>query len=527
MSAGQYSYQQSRIRLAGTVTGMKVFPARGVSFVIVLLIIAGFSVSCGCLSANPPAGAATADSVTLPDAGLRIITEDLPPFSYTGTGGRVTGQSADVVNAILVRLNKTGEIEIQPWDTGYRAALAGPGVALFSTARTGEREHLFKWAGPVASFDYMLYARNGSAIRINSLEGARNAGTIGVVKGDARQAFLEQNNFSRLATCDSDAECLRNLLAGKSDLWLGSTTDADTTARKERIDPGSFTAVYPVRTVALYIAFSNDTPDSVVSAWQGALDTMKRDGTYDAIRKKYGTGGGADNGVIAAGSGADPALAAICDGTDGKLETVLRTYEVMAFTTDVKSQDWQKISPLLRTLETNEPDVLTWYARPDGSYYTVADGLTTANLKSRSYFPVVLNGSESVGTVVVSKATGRNAAIVAVPVKEGSSVTGVLGASVYLDLLTDEFRSEVPSSYVFYAIDREGTYALHSDKGQISRDTATVSQGTSYGDALRQVRAAESGTVTYDDGGIRYNAVFRTSPLTGWKFVVAWPEGGA
>ncbi len=138
--------------------------------------------------------------------------------------------------------------------------------------------------------------------------------------------------------------------------------------------------------------------------------------------------------------------------------------------------------------------MLTWYARPDGSYYTVADGLTSANLKNRSYFPVVLAGKESVGTVVVSFATGRNAGIVAVPVKNQGAVTGVLGSSVYLDTLTGTLRDEIPAPFVFYAIDTGGAFALHSDRAQISRNVTQIGTDTSFGRALVQMRAQDAGT---------------------------------
>jgi hypothetical protein len=495
----------------------------------VLVIITCLLIVCGCLSASPQGSTQAATTAPAADAGIRLITEDLPPFSYAGAGGVVTGQSADVVNGVLSRMNQKADIVILPWEEGYQAALAGPKVALFSTARTAEREHLFRWAGPIASFDYMLYAKNGSSVRVSSLEGAKKAGSIGVVKDDARHQFLQQNNFSGIVTCDSDAACMRSLLAGTTDLWLGSTANAAATAREEGIDPVSFTAIYPVRTVDLYIAFSNDTPDSVVVAWQDALDGMKRDGTFDAIRKRYGTDGSVvTDATAAAGTGAaEMALSAMVARTDGRLKTVLVTYKALSLTADAKSKDWQKIRPLLSAVEENEEDVIGWYANPDGSYYIVADGLTTANLQSRSYFPVVLAGSDSVGTVVVSKSTGRNAAVVAVPVKDGNTVTGVLGASVYLDTLADTLRIDIPAPYVFYAIDRDGMFALHSDKGRISQDTATITAGSSYGDAIRQIRAQDSGSAAYDDGGIRYRAVFRSSPLTGWRFVVAWPDTGS
>jgi ABC-type amino acid transport substrate-binding protein len=461
------------------------------------------------------------------DAGLRIITEELPPFNYAGADGKAAGQSTDVVNGILTRLNQTASIEVLPWSQGYNLTSAGPRTVLYSTGRTDERETLFKWVGPVASMDYVLYARNGSGLQIGSLEAAKKAGPVGVVKDDARYQFLRENRFDTITTCDSDAGCLRNLTAGTTDLWLGSSADAAEIAGKEGIDVSAFVALYAVRTVPLYIAFSNDTPDSVVSGWQDALDAMKEDGTFDAIRKKYGLVPAAVTGEPApGGTEAGLALDILVAETDGQIKAVLRPLELAAVTEEAQSGDWQRIRPLLAALAAKEPDTLLWYAYPNGTYYTVSDGLASASLKTRPYFPVVLAGNESVGMVVVSHATGKNTAIVAVPVRGKDGVIGIAGASLYLDTLTDTLRSEIPASFVFYAIDTENRLSLHSDKGQISRNLSTIGQETSLGQAIGTIRSQDSGTVAYDDGGVRYTARFRSDPLTGWRYVVAWPKAG-
>jgi ABC-type amino acid transport substrate-binding protein len=499
-------------------------------FIIVVCVVAGFVIACGCSMQGPSAETekSVAPEGLVTDAGLRIIAEDFPPFNYAGADGKAVGQATEVVNSILTRLNQKAAIEILPWTEGYRLARAGPRVALYSTGRTEEREKLFKWVGPIASLEYTLYGRNGSGLQINSLEAAKKGGCIGVVKDDARHQFLQENRFENITTCGSDAECLRSLMAGTTDLWLGSSANAADIARKEGIAPTAIKALYPVRTVQLYIAFSNDTPDSVIARWQDALDAMKRDGTFDAIRKKYGMTTAAVTGVqVSAGAQADLALNIMAAETDSQLKAVLRPLEVLAVTPEAQSGEWQNIRPLLATLEEKEPDARTWYALPDGSYYTVVDGLTSANLKTRSYFPGVLAGKESVGIVVMSYSTGKNVAIIAVPVRNQSAVTGVMGASVYLDTLTDKLRSKVPEPLVFYAIDTESQFALHSDKGQISRNVAMIGPESSFGRAIDTMRAQSSGTVEYDDGGIHYNARFRSDPLTGWRFVVAWPQSGS
>jgi ABC-type amino acid transport substrate-binding protein len=254
---------------------------------IILLITTGFCLAAGCASPSPTADTGKAPVSPAPATQLRIITEELPPFNHAGPDGKVTGQSTEVVNGILTRLNTKAEIEILPWSQGYNAALKGPRVALYSTGRTEEREHLFKWAGPVTSYDFTFYTRNGSSIAISSVEGAKISGLIGVVKDDARHQFLMEQNFTNVVTCDTDAACLRNLLENKSDLWFGSAVNFPATVKKEGMDPMAVKEVYQVKSVPMYIAFSSDTPDSVVAEWQGIIDEMKRDGSFAAIRQRY------------------------------------------------------------------------------------------------------------------------------------------------------------------------------------------------------------------------------------------------
>ncbi len=495
--------------------------------IAVMFIVTGFIIAAGCSTTAPSPQTPTNGTpvVAATDAGLRIITEDSPPFNFAGADGKAAGEATDVVNGILARLNQTAAIKVLPWTEGYALALAGPRVALYSTARTGERENLFKWVGPVASNDFTFYEKNGTGLYINSLEAAKKAGRIGVVKDDVRYQFLQENRFTNITTCGSDAGCLLDLMAGRTDLWLGSSMNAADIARSNGIDPSAITALYEVRTIPLYLAFSPDTPDPVITRWQDALDTMKRDGTFDAIQEKYGMAPAPVTVMTdSAGTLADLVLDTLIAETDGKLKSVLRPYQVLSNTVEVQSGDWQKIRPLLATLESKEPDVLTWYALPDGSYYTVADGLTSASLKNRPYFPAVLSGNEAVGPVVVSYATGRNAGIVAVPVKNQGAVTGVLGASVYLDTLTGTLRDEIPAPFVFYTIGTEGAFALHSDKAQISRNVTLIGTDTSFGRALSRIRAQDAGSAEYVDGGFSYAARFRSSPLTGWRFVAAWPQ---
>ena len=489
-------------------------------YVVISATLALVVAFCGCLGQSPPAGATTAPE----DSGLRIITEDFPPFNYMDENGRVSGQSTDVVNEILRRLNQKADIELMEWSSGYNIALNEPSTALYSTVRTGERESLFRWAGPIASYENVFYAKADSGIKINSLEASKKAGNIAVVRDDSRQQFLTANGFENLLLCSDDRECMTKLMSGEASLWFGSDVNAADIAAAEGYDASAIAAVYPVRTVDMYIAFNPAVPDETVSGWQNALDSMKEDGTYNAILVRYGNAPASSPQVTASGSEMETGLFAIMSYTDGKIASVLRGLEVAAVTGEAGSGDWQEIKPVLAALEEKEPDARMWYAHTNGTYYTVVDDLASANLMSRSYFPGVLAGQESVGTVVVSHSTGKNTAIAAVPVKVGGKVTGVLGASIYLEGITGTLKDELPGT-VFYAIDSEGKFALNSDTGLISQDALLNDGSTSFGRAVEYMVSQGKGTTAYDYEGKKWNAVSRKSPLTGWIYVTAVSAG--
>ena len=490
---------------------LKKIPASAVLFLLVLCSISG------CISQSGGDGVAG-----YPDVRLQIFTEEFPPYNYMGPEEAVLGSSTEVVREILGRLRRDDPIDLLPWSEGYQRTLNSPDTVLYSTARTAEREPLFLWVGPIGSYDFVFYARNGSGISIESLEAAKKAGTIGVARDNARHQFLQENNVQDLALYPDDVSCVRALIDGDIALWLGSSDIAPGIVEKAGYVYADVEAVYPVKTVELFIAFNNQTSAELVAAWQETLDAMKKDGTYDAIMARYfgsteTTAGPSGDMAV----GGDFALSALMALTDLRLSGTARTLEVLALTGEVQSGEWERIRPLLVELEQGKRAARFWYARPDGSYYTTVDNLTTGNLLDRPYFPGVLAGNTSVGTVVVSHSTGRTTAIVAVPVKAGDSVTGVLGASVYSEELSRDLSEALPlpGDMFFFALDGAGMYVLNSEEQRIGQDP--VRQGTPpVAQAFGSLMEQDSGEIRYVSEGKTHTVLFDQSPLTGWRFGV-------
>lgn len=482
----------------------------------------GFS---GCLQEGPSTqlpGEISAVPTTLPctTGDVIFLTEELYPFSYVNNDGNPDGYSVAVVRELQDRLHCSNRIEVHPWNQSYDTALTTQGYAVFSTVRTAEREDLFAWVGPIATLEFVLYSERDSGIALPSLEAARNAGIIAVVEGDARHDFLVKNGFSNIRTFSSDEECLGALVNRSVSLFLGSSATTPDTIRKKSIPEGSIVPVYTLLRNDLYIAFNHGTDPGIVHTYQEALDEMKADGTYSRLV-----------GVVPAGGTAPPIqgeepmmgvenfLSTLMSLTDMRMHGIFAAMESLSLTSDLKSGDWDHIRPLITSLESSYPEARFWYANTDGSYYTTVDNLTSANLKDRPYFPGVLAGNASIGTIVVSKSTGRYTAIIAVPIVKDGKVSGILGTSVYCDTLEKTLEEQVllPEGYYFFILDARGEPVLDSLPGQI------FSLGHAPG-AREFLNTTREGSIIYQHDGSSHSAQFNTSELTGWKIAVGWKE---
>lgn len=210
---------------------------------------------------------------------LRVLTEHSPPGEYQEPSGRVTGPTAEMVRELMRRAGEHAEIELHPWKRGYEYALTDQPVALFETARTREREQLFKWVGPIKRISRGLYALAENAQPLNRLEEARSASGICAYNGDSSTDMLQQQGFANLASPTLPEQCLSMLLRNRVTLWATSDIEKDSFLSSVGLPSSTIKRVLELDIRELYIAFSLATPDSTVQRWQSVLDEMKRDGT--------------------------------------------------------------------------------------------------------------------------------------------------------------------------------------------------------------------------------------------------------
>lgn len=225
---------------------------------------------------------------------LQLFTESAPPFNYV-TGPPLkfqpAGSSVDIVNAIQVRLGGyISPISVTSWFNAYANVLELPNSALFTTARTAERENLFQWVGPIATMTprfYTLKTRNITAATLN------DAKTLRVSTPDLWYTYdyLVSNGFGKIVGNSNTAvDAFNKLLDGTADALLMESEAIDWLCQETGTPRDSIFQLPitdPQQEVG-YIAFSLNTPQQTVAQWQAALDAIKTEGAFDRILLGWG-----------------------------------------------------------------------------------------------------------------------------------------------------------------------------------------------------------------------------------------------
>jgi hypothetical protein len=216
----------------------------------------------------------------------------------------------------------------------------------------------------------------------------------------------------------------------------------------------------------------------------------------------------------------DIALSSLVSLVDGHLQKMADSLHILATSEAAQSGNWDHIRGPYAELATRNVSALNWFALPDGSYWSLQSGKEPGNLAHRDYFPKVLAGETVMGDLLLSTATGKPMAIVAVPVVDADqAVVGVLGASVYLEDLSEVIRQQmgVGEGMIFYSFNQESLVGLVWDRGLIFFEPRK-SDDQGLVRAFDDMLSREEGVVTYAFQGQARTVAYRRSPLTGWWY---------
>lgn len=162
----------------------------------------------------------------------------------------------------------------------------------------------------------------------------------------------------------------------------------------------------------------------------------------------------------------------------------------------------------------------------NGITYASSDNgkMNGTDVSGREYLNTALKGKPNVGSVVISRATGRVVCTAACPIyaSTGKEITGVAVMAMEIKYLTDTVDDiRVSKSGYAYLLDRSGLYITHPVKEKILKENISIIKGMET--VMAESGGGKSGIVQYILDGIPKIATFAPVPITGWTVVNSVP----
>jgi polar amino acid transport system substrate-binding protein len=219
---------------------------------------------------------------------IQLVTEDAYPFQHLEQR-QLTGMAVEVVAEMFKRAGVPHNDELLSWKDAYDRAQLYPNTCIYSTARTENRERLFKWVGPIVENKWAAFAKKGFKGRLAAPADFKDY-RIGVLKGDAKERYLQDLAVTfRTAESDDAANppklTLNRTEPGKIDLWVTGYYTGAHVAKKTGV--GDIVPVWVFQTSPNYLACHPGTPADVLRKLQAALEAMNKDGGRAAIVARY------------------------------------------------------------------------------------------------------------------------------------------------------------------------------------------------------------------------------------------------
>ena len=235
--------------------------------------------------------ALTATAVEAKDWKKVRLAVDVPyePFEYKAPDGSLTGFEIELGNAVCKEMGVECEWVIQAWDGIIPGLLARKYDAIFSSMSiTEERKKKVAFSNGYYNTPSGWFAPKGGKFNpadMANMKGAR----IGVQRGTIQDdhASEEYGSVAKVTRYTTGDELVLDLQAGRLDLVLidfpvgeSTITGGDKGDKFEHI--GDMVQLGNGAGVAL-----RKRDKDLLNMFNKALDTVKSNGTYDAIRKKY------------------------------------------------------------------------------------------------------------------------------------------------------------------------------------------------------------------------------------------------
>jgi len=209
---------------------------------------------------------------------IAVYTENYPPYNmYAADKKTIVGKSTELVRQIFTRANIDYEMILTTWARSLKIARDTKNTAVFSTARTADREKDFYWIGPLVINKWIFMAREEDNIVIDSLSDIQDL-VIGSYRSDASATFLSDRGFTVKLT-SFDGQNAHKLKSKRIDLWatgilLGPYLARDNQVSGLSVVKNSQGEPFVYIEVGMHLALNKETSEDIYRQLNNAFHAL-------------------------------------------------------------------------------------------------------------------------------------------------------------------------------------------------------------------------------------------------------------
>uniref|UniRef100_A0A486XI79 Uncharacterized protein n=1 Tax=Rheinheimera sp. BAL341 TaxID=1708203 RepID=A0A486XI79_9GAMM len=189
------------------------------------------------------------------------------------------------------RLQLDCQLILLPWRRAFENAQQQPMSGVFSTARSEQRETLFRWVGPIASdWGYVFRLKGRTEVNPANLEQAKNF-KLAVARGDVYESYFHQHGFEygrNMVDFATKSEPLPLFMAKRIDLLVGSKRSLRSWLRDNNLPEDSAEPLFQLQDVGdNYLALNLNFSAELAAKMQHELEQMRQQGVLEALIQQY------------------------------------------------------------------------------------------------------------------------------------------------------------------------------------------------------------------------------------------------
>lgn len=216
---------------------------------------------------------------------LVYCADDFPPYCWANEAHAAVGMDADIIRALLDRLNVPYLIEPMAWSRAMAGLEQARCDMLFGLLPTPERRREFCMVGSFRDGEIAFAVRDDSRLTYDRLEDLAGL-TIGTALRNSYEPAFDNAPYFRRDPARTDELSLLKLVAGRVDMVVGDRFALEWKARQLGVAGKVRLLPRPLAISPHYIGLPANRSEKA-NRLQVALDAVLADGGIDAIIQRW------------------------------------------------------------------------------------------------------------------------------------------------------------------------------------------------------------------------------------------------